>query len=88
MVRDKKKQVIYRQFSGEVVSVSGNKTIHVLVRTKVIHPKYRKQYLVSDKYPVHDAKGAAKVGNLVLFQECRPLSKTKRWRLVKIQKQV
>lgn len=84
MDRGKHNQVIYRQFSGEVVSVKGNKTIHVLVKTKVTHPKYHKQYAVSRKYPVHDEKGAAKAGDLVIFRECRPLSKTKRWRLVKM----
>lgn len=84
MAINKNNQVIYRQFRGEVVSASGNKTVHVLVKTKVIHPKYRKQYLVSNKYPVHDSKSEAKVGDLVTFQECRPLSKTKKWRLVKI----
>ncbi len=81
-----KKQVIYRQFTGEVVSNSENKTIHVLVKTRVTHPKYHKQYAVSRKYAVADEKGLAKIGELVIFQECRPLSKTKRWRLVKILK--
>lgn len=81
-----KKKVVYRQFQGEVVSARANKTVLVLVKTKVTHPKYHKQYLVTKKYPVHDEKAQVKVGDVVLFQECRPLSKTKRWRLVKIEK--
>ena len=86
MAEKMKKSVIYRQFVGEVLSAKGNKTVQVLVKTKVIHPKYNKQYSVSRKYPVHDEHGEAKFGDLVLFQECRPLSKTKRWRLIKVQK--
>jgi len=47
-----------------------------------LHPKYKKLYRVNKKYNVHDAKGQAKLGDLVEFIECRPLSKTKRWRLL------
>jgi small subunit ribosomal protein S17 len=73
-----------RQFQGVVVSVSGHKTIHVEVRSKKTHPIYKKQYWVSKKYPVHDPKGLAKKGDSVLFQECRPISKTKRWRMLSV----
>lgn len=75
--------VIRRRFSGEVVSAK-DKTISVLVKTTKIHPKYQKQYVVSSKYAVHDEKNAAAVGDTVVFQECRPLSKTKRWRLIEV----
>lgn len=81
-----KKEVIRRRFEGEVVSAAENKTIHVLVKTKKNHPKYRKLYTVTSKYAVHDEKSEAKVGNKVIFQECRPISKTKKWRLVEIVK--
>jgi small subunit ribosomal protein S17 len=74
-----------RQFTGEVVSVNENKTIHVLVQTTKLHPKYQKQYTTGKKYAVHDEKNEAALGNTVVFEECRPLSKTKRWRLVSIQ---
>ncbi len=87
MAETKKTNSIHRQFNGEVIKKSGMKTIQVLVKTKVTHPKYKKQYPVSKKYAVHDEQGLAKIGDLVIFQECRPLSKMKRWRLVKIQKQ-
>jgi small subunit ribosomal protein S17 len=80
------KKSIHRQFEGEVVSVREDKTIHVLVKTIKMHQKYKKQYTTSKKYAVHDEKNDAKLGDLVVFQECRPLSKTKRWRLVKIVK--
>lgn len=71
-----------RQFEGEVVSVSGNKTISVRVDSMKIHPKYNKQYKQSRKFAVHDEKGIASVGDVVTIEECRPLSATKRWFLV------
>lgn len=73
-----------RQFEGIVLVARGDKTINVLVEEKSMHPKYRKQYSRSKKYSVHDAANIAKVGEKVLFEECRPLSKQKRWRIVKV----
>jgi small subunit ribosomal protein S17 len=78
--------VQHRRFEGDVTKISGEKTISVLVKTSKMHPKYQKQYAVSKKYLVHDEKGEAAVGNRVVFEECRPLSKQKRWRLVQIVK--
>lgn len=69
-------------FRGVVVSTAMNKTIVVKVDAMKKHPKYHKAQRVSKKYHVHDEKGAAKVGEMVDFIECRPLSNTKRWRLV------
>lgn len=77
-------KALHRRFEGEVVKVSGEKTISVLVKTTKTHPKYRKQYVVSKKYAVHDQNNTAKEGDTVVFEECRPLSKNKRWRLVKV----
>lgn len=77
-------QGVHRRFEGEVVNVSGSKTIRVLVRTIKTHPIYKKQYAVSKKYAVHDEHGRAHEGDMVLFEECRPISKTKRWTLVKV----
>jgi small subunit ribosomal protein S17 len=71
-----------RQFEGTVLSVSGNKTIKVEVQSIRIHPKYNKQYKQSRSFAVHDEKNVAKVGDRVTFEECRPLSSTKRWFLV------
>ena len=71
-------------FSGEVASVDGNKTIRVSVKNIVMHPKYKKQYKIARKFAVHDEKNEAKAGDKVHFIECRPLSKTKRWRICKI----
>ena len=75
-----------RQFEGEVVGTGAQKTIRVVVKTTKIHPKYRKQYVRTKAYAVHDERGEAKPGDTVSFQECRPLSKTKRWRLLRIVK--
>lgn len=75
-----------RNFTGQVISVGAFKTIHVVVENLQEHPKYRKQYTRAKKYAVHDETGAAKLGDLVVVAECRPLSKTKRWRLVRVMK--
>ena len=77
---------IHRQFVGQVVSAKENKTIHVLVKSIKMNAKYRKQYTTSRKYAIHDERGQAKAGDKVIFEECRPLSKTKRWRLVEVTK--
>ncbi|MFA6427583.1 MAG: 30S ribosomal protein S17 [Candidatus Magasanikbacteria bacterium] len=78
--------VQHRRFEGEVTSTKEHKTIHVLVKSIKNHPKYKKNYVVGKKFAVHDETGRAKVGNVVVFEECRPLSKTKRWTLVSILK--
>lgn len=77
-----------RQFEGTVVGATEDKTIHVLVQTTKMHPKYRKQYTTGKKYAVHDENNIAKVGDTVAFLECRPMSKTKRWRISNIVKSV
>ena len=79
-----KDEKIYREFKGTVVSTGMQKTIVARVDTMKLNQKYQKKYRVSTKYHVHDAKGEAKVGDLVRFVECRPISKTKRWRLVQV----
>lgn len=75
-----------RQFVGTVVSAAENKTVRVVVSTTHVHAKYQKQYTTSRKFAVHDEKNEAAIGNIVTFEECRPLSKMKRWRLVSIKK--
>lgn len=71
-----------RTFRGTVVSNAMQKTVVVRVDGQKRHPKYNKTYRVSQKFHVHDEKGTVKTGDVVEFVECRPLSKTKRWRLV------
>jgi len=74
---------IHRLFRGVVVSTSMAKTIVVRVDRTVVHPKYSKRYKRSRRYKVHDETGAHKIGDVVEFVECRPLSKDKRWRVLK-----
>ena len=73
-----------RRFSGIVVSHGTDKTAHVIVERMAVHPKYGKRYTVRKKFPAHDAENRAKVGDRVIIEECRPLSKTKRWAIVEI----
>jgi small subunit ribosomal protein S17 len=75
-----------RKFQGVVVGEKMDKTRIVEVTNLKWHPKYKKQYKVSKRFKIHDEKNQAKSGNLVIFQECRPLSRDKRWRLIKILK--
>ena len=72
-----------RQTSGRVVSDRMKKTVTVLVERRVRHPLYGKIITRSRKYHAHDESGECKAGDLVLIEECRPLSKTKAWRVVR-----
>ncbi|MBU0732380.1 30S ribosomal protein S17 [Patescibacteria group bacterium] len=80
------KKVQKRTFIGEVTSDKMDKTIVVAVKRVKTHPIYKKQYSVTRKYKVHDDKNQAKIGDVVEFVECRPMSKEKRWRLKTIKK--
>ena len=75
-----------RKFEGEVVSTAMNRTIIVRVDAMVLNAKYNKNYKVSKRYAVHDEKAMAKKGDRVQIVECRPISKTKKWRLVEVLK--
>ena len=72
-----------RSFTGKVLAVSGIKTVRVEIARMKRHPKYNKQYKVTKSFLVHDELSTAKVGDKVNFVECRPLSASKRWRLIK-----
>ena len=69
---------------GSVSSACRDKTITVVVERKVMHTKYRKYIKRTSKLHAHDETNQCKQGDKVLIQECRPLSKTKTWRLVEI----
>jgi len=70
--------------TGVVVSDKGDKTITVNVQRQVVHPKYEKIIRLSKKYRAHDENNESHIGDTVRIMETRPLSKTKRWRLVEI----
>jgi len=74
-------------YQGRVVSDKMEKTISVLVETKKNHPIYGKSMNYSKKYKTHDEKNIAKIGDVVRIMETRPLSATKRFRLLEIVKQ-
>ncbi len=73
--------------TGSVVSNAMDKSIVVLVERKVRHQLYGKYVKKSQKYVAHDEENRCNVGDVVLIEECRPLSKTKRWRLRNILEQ-
>ena len=73
-----------KQRVGIVVSDAMNKTVVVSAERRITHPVYGKILRRSKKYYVHDEKNEAKKGDKVVIAETRPLSKTKRWRLVEI----
>ena len=69
---------------GTVISKSGDKSIKVSINYLVKHPMYGKYIKRSTKLSVHDANNAAGVGDVVIITECRPMSKTKSFRLVEV----
>ena len=73
-----------QELTGKVVSAKCDKTITVLVETYKNHPLYGKRVKYSKKYVAHDEKNVAKEGDTVRIASTRPLSKTKRYELVKV----
>ena len=72
-----------RKLTGIVVSDKMQKTIVVEVERIKEHPKYKRRFKVHKKYKAHDEKGEYKVGDKVVIEECRPISKDKRWKVIK-----
>ena len=73
-----------KTFTGVVVSAQNDKTITIKVDTYKKHPLYSKRVMSSKKFRAHDELNEAKVGDIVEIMETRPLSKTKRYRLIRI----
>jgi len=73
-----------REIQGTVVKIAGEKTASLLVERRVLHPRYHKTVRRFKKYLIHDEKNALKVGDTATAVECRPLSKTKSFRLKEI----
>jgi small subunit ribosomal protein S17 len=71
-----------RLLDGVVVSNKNEKTVTVLVERKYLHPKYKKTVRRSKKYSAHDEMNICKLGERVTIEECRPISKTKKWKVV------
>ena len=68
-----------RKLKGKVVSNKMQKTVVVEVETIKTHPKYKKRYKISKKYKAHDEKNKYQIGDRVVIEETRPLSKGKKW---------
>ena len=73
-----------RVLTGKVISDSMDKTVVVEVVSVKAHPVYRKRYRTTKKYYVHDEENQCGVGDRITIAETRPLSKTKRWRVLDI----
>ena len=74
-----------KQLSGVVVSDKMDKTAVVLVARRYAHPTYNKFVNKSKKYYAHDPKNSCGMGDVVLIEESKPLSKLKRWKVKEIQ---
>lgn len=71
-----------RVLEGNIVSDKMDKTVTVLVERRFMHPVYKKYVRKTDKYAAHDETNTYKAGDRVLIEECRPMSKNKRWKVV------
>ncbi len=74
-----------RVMQGVVVSDKMDKTVVVRVERRVMHPIYKKTIRLSQKYSAHDEENVCKSGEQVRIRECRPISKNKRWEIVRDQ---
>lgn len=75
---------VARALTGTIVSDKMNKTVTVLVERKVKHPLYGKIIRLSKKYHAHDENNEFGMGDVVVIEECRPISKTKAWRVARL----
>ena len=72
-----------RQLTGKIVSDKMSKTVVVRVERQKLYPKYKARYRVSKKYKAHVDNKDYRVGDRVVIEETRPVSKDKRWRVIK-----
>jgi small subunit ribosomal protein S17 len=72
-----------KKLAGKVVSDKMQKTVVVEVERLKEHAKYKRRYKIHKKYKAHDEKGEYKIGDRVIIEECRPISKEKRWRVIR-----
>ena len=73
-----------RQLTGRVVSDKMQKTVTVLIERRVRHALYGKIITRSSKYHAHDEADECKEGDLVTIEECRPIARTKAWRVIQL----
>ncbi|MCW8838343.1 MAG: 30S ribosomal protein S17 [Thiovulaceae bacterium] len=75
-----------REIQGNVIKIAGNKTATIMVERRVMHPRYHKVVRKFKNYLIHDENNELKVGDEIIAIECRPLSKTKSFRLKSVVK--
>lgn len=73
-----------KQEIGIVISTKMQKTVVVKIENRYSHPVYSKTLIKTKKYLAHDELETCNIGDQVLVEECRPLSKRKRWKLIKV----
>lgn len=83
MTEQDKKLTQKRRFIGEVVSDKMQKTRVVRIDRMKEHPKYKKRFIISKRFKVHDEKNEFKAGDVVEIEETRPVSRDKRWRIIR-----
>jgi len=81
---EQQSEKIIRALTGTVVSDKMDKTVTVLVERKVKHPLYGKIIRLSKKYHAHDENNEFHPGDVVVIEECRPLSRTKAWKVTRL----
>jgi len=72
-----------RKLIGKIISNKMQKTVVVEVERIKEYPKYRKKYKIDKKYKAHVEEGEYQIGDRVIIEECRPISKEKRWKVIK-----
>lgn len=72
-----------RQLIGIITSNKMEKTVVVKVERVKEHPKYKRRYRIHKKYKAHNEKGEYQVGDKVIIEECRPISKEKKWQVIR-----
>ena len=75
---------IIRQLKGVVVSDKMEKTFVVEIKRLKADPLYKKRYNVSKRLKAHDPENKAKEGDVVIIEQCRPMSRDKKWRLISV----
>lgn len=72
-----------KKLQGKIISDKMKKTRVVEVKRAVYHPKYKKRYFISKKYKAHDEKEIYKKGDEVIIEESSPISREKKWKVIK-----
>ena len=75
---------VQRTLTGSVTSDAMDKTVTVMIERRIKHPVYGKYITRSTKLHVHDEKNECSAGDVVVIEQCRPISKTKSWNLVEV----